>query len=88
MYLNIELKTRKLVQSLIGKCLIRDTNNLFCTALGRVHETFPTVSWCDTIFAPKVVCTKSCSKLYQEREKVPSLENASTTPMSIGALIC
>ena len=33
-------------------------------------------------------CPKCCTNLYQEWEKVPSLENASTTPMSIGALIC
>ena len=33
---------------------------------------------------PKDVCPKSFTKLYQEREKVPSLENASTTPMTRG----
>ena len=30
---------------------------------------------------PKAVCPKCCTNLYQEREKVPSPENASTTPM-------
>ena len=29
------------------------------------------------------VCPKCCTNLYQEREKVPSLENASTTPMFV-----
>ena len=52
----------------------------FYPTLSSVHVTFPTVTWCHTLFAPKVVCPKSCTKLYQEREKVPSLENASTTP--------
>ena len=61
------------------KYLIWDS--LFCSALSSVHETFPTVSWCHTLFNPKAVCPKSCTKLYQEPEKVPSLENASTTPM-------
>ena len=46
-----------------------------------LHETFPTVSWCHTLFVPMAVCPKCCTNLYQEREKVPSLENASTTPM-------
>ena len=46
-----------------------------------LHETFPTVSWCHTIFVLMAVCPKCCTNLYQEREKVPSLENASTTPM-------
>ena len=73
----------KQVLSSSGKYLIWDTNSLFCPALSSVHETFPAVSWCHTLFAPKVVCPKSCTKLYQEREKVPSLENASTTPTGI-----
>ena len=81
-YLSIELNTRKSVQSSSGKYLIWDTNSLFCPALSSVHETFPTFSLCHTLFAPKVVCPKSVNKLYQEREKVPSLENASTTPMT------
>ena len=46
-----------------------------------LHETFPTVSWCHTLFVPMAVCPKCCTNLYQEREKVPSLENASTTPI-------
>ena len=33
------------------------------------------------------VCPKCCTNLYQEREKVPSLENASTTPMLVPLLI-
>ena len=61
------------------KYLIWDS--LFCSALSSVHETFTTVRWCHTLFAPKAVCPKSCTKLYQEPEKVPSLENSSTTPM-------
>ena len=55
----------------------------FIAKLGHpsVHETFTTVSWCHTLFVPKADCPNSCTKLYQEQEKVPSLENASTTPM-------
>ena len=34
-------------------------------------------------FVPMAVCPKCCTNLYQEREKVPSQENASTTPMFI-----
>ena len=47
-----------------------------------LHETFPTVSWCHTIFVQMAVCLKCCTNLYQEREKVPSLENATITPMT------
>ena len=32
---------------------------------------------------PVAVYPKCCTNLYQEREKVPSLENASTTPMEM-----
>ena len=62
----------------------------FIAKLGHpsVHETFTTVSWCHTLFAPKAVCPKSCTKLYQEREKVPSLENASTMPMVVQKNAC
>ena len=81
MYVSIELNTRKSVQSSSGKYLSWDTNSLFCPALSSVHETFPAGSWFHTLFAPKVVCPKSCTKHYKEREKVPSLENALTTPM-------
>ena len=38
-------------------------------------------NWCHTLFVPMAVCPKCCTNLYQEPEKVPSLENASTTPM-------
>ena len=48
-----------------------------------LHETFPTVSWCHTIFVLLAVCPKCCTNLYKEREKVPSLENASTTLMIV-----
>ena len=47
-----------------------------------LHETFPTVSWCHTSFVPMAVCPKFITNLHQEREKVPSLENASITPMT------
>ena len=35
------------------------------------------------MIVPMAVCPKCCTNLYQELEKVPSLENASTTPMPI-----
>ena len=44
---------------------------LICPALSSVHETFPTVSWCLTLFVPKAVWPKSCNNLYLEPEKVP-----------------
>ena len=33
------------------------------------------------VHSAMAVCPKCCTNLYQEREKVPSPENASTTPM-------
>ena len=47
-----------------------------------LNETFATVRWCHTLFVPMAVCPKCCTNLYQELEKVPSLEIASTTPMN------
>ena len=79
---NLYTRNQKVFKYLAQYKKISSKFSLFCPALSSVHETFPAVSWCHTLFAPKVVCPKSCTKLYQEREKVPSLENASTTPMS------
>ena len=38
-------------------------------------------------FVPMAVCPKFCTNLYQEREKVPSQENTSTTPMLKGPIL-